>query len=173
MNYFNDCLTLDDAKNKFRKLSKELHPDTSGYNSQSDFIKMYSQFKEVAKILKFKTGKEADQNFDADKFSDLLANFDALENINISFVGSFIWIEDIIKNEDDYKQNATYKQKSTIMSIKIDGFSGCKYAYKKQSYFFSPADYKQKFGGKKSLEQIKNTYGNSTFKSGGGYKKIS
>lgn len=166
MNYFNDCLTLDQAKNKFRTLSKKLHPDTSGYNSQSDFVKMYAQFKEVAKILKFKTGKDSDKDFNVDKFSDLLRNFDGLKDINISFVGSFIWLEDVVTG-------AMYEQKETIKSIKIDGLSGAKWARKKKNWFFSPANYKQKFGGKKTLEQIKSTYGNNTFKSGGGYKRVS
>jgi len=165
MKYFNDCLTLDCAKNKFRTLSKKLHPDTSGYNSQSDFVKMYAEFKEVAKILKFKTGKDADKDFNVDKFSDLLRNFDALKDINISFVGSFIWLEDTVTG-------AMYEQKEIIKSIKIDGLSGAKWARKKKNWFFSPIDYKQKFGGKKTLAEIKNTYGNSTFASKGGYKKL-
>lgn len=165
MKYFNDCLTLDQAKNKFRKLSKELHPDTSGYSSQSDFVQMYAEFKEVTKILKFKTGKDTDKNFNVDKFADLLRNFDGLKDINISFVGSFIWLEDVVTG-------AMYQQKDVIKAIKIDGYSFAKWARKKKNWFFSPSEYKQKFGGKKTLEQIKSTYGNNTFTSGGGYKKL-
>jgi hypothetical protein len=129
MNYFNDCLTLDQAKNKFRILSKKLHPDTSGYNSQSDFVKMYAEFKEVAKILKFKTGKESDKDFNVDKFMDILKKFEGLKNINISFVGSFIWLEDVVTG-------AMYQQKDIIKSIKIDGYSSPKWARKKTKLVF-------------------------------------
>jgi hypothetical protein len=37
----------------------------------------------------------------------MIKNFDALEEINISFVGSFIWLEDEI-------QGATFQQKTIL-----------------------------------------------------------
>ena len=42
--YF-DVKTIEEAKNKFRDLCKMLHPDTSGYDSQNDFVKMFNEFK--------------------------------------------------------------------------------------------------------------------------------
>ena len=45
MNYFNDCKTIDQAKNKFRTLCMKLHPDKGG--KESEFIQMFNQFKEL------------------------------------------------------------------------------------------------------------------------------
>lgn len=157
MNYFNDITTLDQLKNEFRKLSMKLHPDTSGYDSQADFVKMYAEFKNLSKRLKFTTGHKADETFDADKFYNRMQHFNGLKDIKVSFVGSFIWLEDEVKG-------AMYQQKDAIKAIRLDGYNFARWARKKVSWYFSPQDYKQLSKGKKTLEQIKSTYGCNSFK---------
>lgn len=155
--YLNNINTLDVAKSEFRKLSILLHPDTSGYSSESDFIQMYNEFKALAETLKFNTGFESDKNFNADKFYNNIKKFEALENIKISFVGSFIWLEDI-------KPGAMYEQKEMIKDVKINGYNSARWARKKKNWYFSPEDYKQKSKSKKSLSELKNSYGCKSFK---------
>lgn len=150
--YFNNCTTIDQAKNLFRDLCKQLHPDTSGYDSQSDFIVMFKEFKKFVPTQK----TEADKDFNADKFYDLLKKFDVLHDIKVSFVGSFVWLEDLLSG-------ATYQQKETIKSINIEGYSNAKFASLKKSWYFSPADYVNKSRAKKSLNEIKNTFGCKSF----------
>ena len=117
MNYFKDCQTLEQAKNQFRDLCKKLHPDTSGYDSQSEFIAMFKAFKS------FKPTKatETDNSFNAEAFYDLLKNFDVLNDIQINFVGTFIWLEDLVFG-------ATFRQKETIKAIQINGFKFASFA---------------------------------------------
>lgn len=155
MNYFKECTTIDEAKTLFNKLVFELHPDTSGYNSQSDFIRMYNEFKGLK--LKDFSGKEAKAN--VDELYNLVKLFDELENITISFVGSFIWLE-----------GDTYSNKDKIKAISIDGMNPPRYASKKKAWYFSPMDYKKK--GKKSLglNEIKDLYGSKQYKAKGQYK---
>jgi|TARA_R110000822_G_scaffold6851_6_gene28626 hypothetical protein len=157
MKYFNDCQNLDEAKNLFKTLVFKLHPDTSGYDSQQDFIVMHAEFKTVSSRLKFATGYKTDQDFNADKFYDVLRKFDGLNDININFVGSFIWLEDEVKG-------ATYEQKEAIKAIQIDGLNSARFAGKKKAWYFSPEGYKQRAKSGKTLEQIKNTYGCNSFK---------
>jgi hypothetical protein len=150
--YFDTIKTIEEAKNLFRDLCKKFHPDTSGYDSGNDFIRMFSEFK------KFKpTDKtDADENFDASKFYDLLKAFDILENIKLNFVGSFIWLEDIATN-------ATYLKKNKIKEILLDGYNNARFAPTKKLWYFSPVDYVQKSKGKKDLEEIKKKYGAHSF----------
>lgn len=150
MNYFNNCNTIDQAKNLFRELCKKLHPDTSGFDSQNQFIEMFKEFKT------FKPNdKETD--FNKEDFYDLIKNFDKLNDINISFVGSFIWLEDL-------KTGATYLQRNEIKNIKLKSYKSAKFAPVKKSWYFAPENYQQKSKGKKSLEEIKNKYGCKSFK---------
>lgn len=157
MKYFSDCKTLDEAKTLFRKLCVKLHPDTSGYNSQKDFIKMYAEFKAFRPTVK----RDSDEDFNADQFYNIIKKFDGLEGIKISFVGIFIWLEDI-EPQDNYKENATFKQKEQLKAIKLDGFNPVRFAKRKQAWFFSPEGYKQKFKSNKNLDQIKDTWGCKT-----------
>lgn len=159
--YFNNCKSLDEAKNLFRELCKKLHPDTSGYDSEKDFVKMYAEFKKI-KNNTFDSSKCSDSekefnaNFDAEKFYNLIKLFDGLENIKISFVGCFIWLEDIVKN-------ATFQQKENIKLIKIEGYNPARFASTKKVWYFSPVDYVQKSKGTHDLEEIKKKYGNNSF----------
>lgn len=157
MNYFNNCSTIDEAKNLFRQLCKELHPDTSGRDSQTEFIQMFAEFKKFKPTSQTDQQKEDYTNFDHAEFYDMIKNFDRLEEINISFVGSFIWLE-------DEKKGATFEQKEVIKGIKLIGYNGARFASVKKSWYYSPEDYQQKSKGTKSLEQIKSTYGCKTFK---------
>lgn len=157
MNYFNNCSTIDEAKKLFRELCIKLHPDTSGRDSQSEFIKMFNEFKKFKPSKQTEQQKEDFQNFDAAEFYDMIKNFDGLQDITVSFVGSFIWLE-------DNKPGATFYQREKIKSIKLKGFNTARFATLKKSWYFSPEDYQQKSRSKKSLEEIKNVYGCKTFK---------
>jgi hypothetical protein len=125
---------------------------------------MFAEFKKF-KPSQQQTEKEKEDytNFDPSEFYDMIKNFDSLEEINISFVGSFIWLE-------DETQGATYKQKDTIKSIKLIGYNNARFASVKKSWYYSPEDYAQKGKGKKTLEQIKSTYGCKTFKNKKAYQ---
>ena len=150
MKYFNNCTTTDQAKNLFRELCKKLHPDTSGSDTQSEFIQMFKEFKAFKP-----SDKETD--FNKDEFYNLIKKFDGLNNININFVGSFIWLEDVVIG-------ATYLQRNEIKNITLEGFKSAKFAPVKKSWYFAPENYQQKSKGKKSLEEIKNKYGCKSFK---------
>ena len=157
MNYFKDVKTLDEAKSLFRKLSLKLHPDTSGFNSHNTFVAMLKEFKAVSNKLKFNTGYDADKDFNAEKFYNTVKKFDSLTNIKISFVGSFIWLEDLVTG-------SMYKQKEAIKAINIEGMNNARWARQKKNWYFSPEDYKQKGRSNKSLDEIKTTYGAKEFK---------
>lgn len=158
MNYFNNCNTIDEAKKLFRELCIKLHPDTSGRDSQNEFIKMFDQFKKFKPCNQTEQQKQDFKNFDAAEFYDMIKNFDGLQDVTVSFVGSFIWLE-------DNKPGATFLQREKIKSIKLTGFNNARFATVKKSWYFSPEDYQQKSKSKKSLEELKTVYGCKTFKS--------
>lgn len=153
--YFENINTIEEAKNLFRDLCKKLHPDTSGYDSQSEFIKMFKEFKSFRPKNQDNQSQQ-ENNFDAEEFYNMLKKFDILKGIKINFVGTFIWLEDI-------EPNATYTQRNTIKTIIIEGFNNVRFAPTKKLWYFSPADYVQKSKSKKNFDEIKNTYGSKSF----------
>ena len=150
--YFKDCNTIDEAKTLFRKLCKELHPDKGG--KQSDFIKMFNEFK----AFKPKTDKHKQaETFNADKFYDLIQKFEGLKDIEINFVGSWIFLTDI-------KVGATYLQKEAIKAINLDSYESARFSKSKKAWYFMPKGTKVYKKRGKSLDKLKNTYGCDTFK---------
>ena len=137
--YF-DVKTIEEAKNKFRDLYKMLHPDTSGYDSQSDFVKMFNEFKAFKPSLTINNQEEG--SFDADEFYNLLKHFDVLKNVKINFIGTFIWLEDL-------EPRATYNQREIIKGIVLDGFNSVRFAPIRKLWYFSPEEYKQRKKSKK------------------------
>lgn len=152
--YFINVKTIEEAKNIFRDLCKMLHPDTSGYDSQTDFVKMFNEFK----AFKPKLTTQADNKtkFDADEFYNLLKHFDVLKNVKINFVGSFIWLEDL-------EPKATYKQRDIIKGIVLDGFNPVRFAPVRKLWYYSPEEYKQRKKSKKTFEEIKEHWGTKSF----------
>jgi hypothetical protein len=59
--YFSNCKTIDQAKNLFRELCLKLHPDTSGADTQNEFIKMYAEFKKFSRAKQEKANKRTTQ----------------------------------------------------------------------------------------------------------------
>lgn len=149
MNYFKDCSTLDEAKKVYRSLLMQFHPDKP-QGSHTKTVDLINQFKAFKPTKQAKT----DENFNFDKFHNMVMKFEHLDNLVISFVGSWIWIE-----------GNTYSQKDKIKAIEIDGYNPARFASKKKSWYIAPqTDGKKRRSSGKTLEQIKATYGVETFK---------
>jgi hypothetical protein len=147
MNYFENCTSLDQAKEIFKNLSFEFHPDVSGYDSTADFQELLNQFD------KFKPSKEKfDGEFEQWNAAEYAAIIDQLlqiEEITISVCGSFIWLS-----------GNTYPVKDQIKAVETGESMSRHFAPKKKQWYFKPADYKiQNFGKTMEFEQIKNKYG--------------
>lgn len=160
-NYFSNCNTIDEAKNLFRKLCKEIHPDGRPESEKEiahrEFIVLRNQYEN----FKPKSGRERTAEDGTDKFYNLFKNFDILENVKVSFVGSWIWLE-------DEKPNATKEQKEIIKSIKLDGYT---YIWNKtrKIWQFKPTESKyRKFNSReRSSEELINFFGGAEFKTTG------
>jgi hypothetical protein len=149
MQYFKDCTTLDEAKKVYRTLLMQYHPDKQG-GSHTRTIDLINQFK----TFRPKVNEGKNQNFDFDEFHDLVMKFENLNSLTISFVGSWIWIE-----------GDTYSQKDKIKAIVIEGYNTAYFASKKKAWYIAPKQKgKKRRSSGKSLETIKATYGNQTYK---------
>ena len=156
MQYFNDCKTIDEAKNRFKKLCFQLHPDHSeSPTAHADFINMmreYNNFKPIE-------GRERSAADEGDTLYNTVKRFEALTGVLISFVGDFIWLED-----EPSAPGATKEQKEDIKKILLDGYNVPRFSGKRLKWYYSPQGYKQKFRSNKTFEEIKKTWGSKTYK---------
>lgn len=153
MDYFKDCITLDEAKKRYRTLLMISHPDKGG--SHADTIELINQFKAFKPTKQAKT----DENFNFEKFHDLVMKFEHLDNLTVSFVGTWIWIE-----------GNTYPQKDKIKAIEVGKYDDKTYdspyfAKKKKAWYIAPkTEGKKRRSSGKTLEQIKAVYGSESYK---------
>ena len=156
--YFKDCTTQDSAKNLFRILCFELHPDKrqDKETAHKDFINLMQQFKAFKPTEDH--ARKTDDLFNHDEFYNTVMRFADLENVLITFIGSFIWLEDGPRHA-----GATKEQKEEIKKILINGYNVPRFAFKRKKWYYSPLGYKQKHRCNKSFEQLKYTWGHKTF----------
>ena len=148
-NLFKDCATWDEAKTLFRKLSKTMHPDLGGSHEQ--FIELVKQFENFTPTYS-EDNKFANADFDKRKFADIIEILKDLDDVTISFIGTFIWIE-----------GNTYSQKDKIKAIELQGYNKARFASKKKAWYFSPIDYKKKSKKLYNMDDIKEIFGSQSY----------
>lgn len=158
MKYFSNIKNANDLKSLFRKLCNELHPDKGG--NSTEFIKMMKEYNSIKDSFNSENDSE---NLSGEKFYNILEQLNKLENVEIQFIGSFIWLFDT-------EPNSMYSQKDLIKTFVFDGYNTARWAKVKKSWYFSPLEYKR--GGKKtySINEIQSKYGVKTVQSKGSLK---
>jgi len=138
-NYFKDIQGINEAKRVFKTLAKQLHPDIGGTETEFKLLNtIYNN------ILEHKIYFSTDAKFDIE-IEKIISQILHYENIVITVIGSWIWLEGETKIIKD--------------KLKELGF---RWAIKKKMWYFGE---KVRNGGKtKSMEDIKNKYGSTTVK---------
>ena len=149
MNYFTDCSSLDEAKQLYKKLVFELHPDTSGRDTKAEFQELQNQFEAFQPSTeKFKGEFE---KWDAEEYSHIIQQLMTIPNITIEVCGSWIWLE-----------GDTKPVKEQIKAIDTGDSMKRGFSPKKKKWYFSPAGYRKRGKGEMSFDEIKDKYGYKT-----------
>ncbi len=148
-NLFKGCASWDEAKTLFRTLSKKMHPDLGGSDAQ--FIELKRQFENFTPTYS-EDNKFANAEFDKRKFADIIELLKELDDVTISFVGTFIWLE-----------GNTYSQKDVIKALELPNYNNARYASKKKAWYFSPIDYSKKNGKVYGMDEIKAMFGSQSY----------
>jgi len=147
MNYFSQVKSTEEAKQLYKKLALQHHPDRGGdveimklINNEYEFI--------MAKLLKNSGATESEINDEinlSNLYKDALNSIIALENITIELVGAWLWVTGNTKQHKEILKGA-----------------GFYFASKKVAWYFRSEDKKCKSTKKLSLDEIKNKYGSNT-----------
>lgn len=153
MRYFDNCNTLEDVKQIYKKLARDLHPDCNhDRDTTADFQEMQRQYEEAWKRCG-STHKSAsgetytkDTNETAEAYAAIIEALLHMSGLMIELCGSWLWVTGNTKAHKD--------------NLKDLGF---KYSANKQAWYYHEGEYHKRGKSKKSMQDIRNMYGSESF----------
>lgn len=149
--YFKNCKNIEDLKEKYRDLCKQLHPDNGG--DTRAFQDMRNEFSDLCKTLKNVHRKDqAEQENDdtedcPEAFADVIAKVAGFD-VDIEIIGHWVWLS-----------GNTYAYKD---GIKAAGFF---WSSKHKKWYWNGGTHKSKKHSKMNMETIKLVHGCTKVKS--------
>lgn len=159
MKWFKDIKTLEELKKAYKRLAKQYHPDLNGGTTNDimkeinkEYDEMFERVKNHHTTAEGKTYEKA-TNETSEQFRNIInaiINF----NIDIEIIGTWVWCF----NSYEYREQ-----------LKNLGF---KYSNNRKAWCWHSGEYKAR-KSKKSLDEIRATYGSDTIKTKEELEKIS
>lgn len=153
MTYFEKINSVEQLKKQYKTLCKKYHPDLNPDRDTNDIMKainaeyeqLFAIYKDIHETADGETytAKEstAEQSADFINIINSIINF----NIDIEIIGSWVWCFNSYEYRDQLKQ------------------LGFKWAAKRKAWVWHSDEYKAR-KSKKSLAEIRATYGSETIK---------
>ena len=151
--YFERCTTLEDVKQTYKKLARDLHPDCNrGRDTTAEFQEMQRQYEEAWKRCgsthKNASGeiytKETAETPEA--FAAIIEALLHMPGLMIELCGSWLWVSGNTKQHKD--------------SLKALNF---KYSANKHAWYYHDGEYRKRGKASKSMDDIRAMYGSETF----------
>ncbi|KFW97555.1 J domain-containing protein [Pectobacterium carotovorum] len=148
-------LTEKDVVKAYRKLALKYHPDRNPLGTE--LMKAVNAAREVLmanidKINQFQSADENERYNYGEALENVLAALSGLAGIVYEVIGNWVWIS-----------GETFEHKAALKEI------GCKWAPKKQQWFFRPEEQKSTWNRKeRSIDEIREMHGaNGKFRAKG------
>lgn len=158
LKWFKDCTTIEDAKELYKKLCRDFHPDMNDTDTTADMQSINNEFEQVFKTLKNKhrtdnTDTTADSRENGaettetpTEFMHIINSLIHCEGVQIDLVGRWIWLT-----------GNTYQYKNLIKGL------GFKWASKKKCWYWHTDEDTCRSRKGLSLDEIKSKYGCKSF----------
>lgn len=158
LKWFKDCKTLEEAKELYKKLCREYHPDLNENDTTETMKSINAEFEQVFKTLKNKHRSEdtdtttnsrengAETTETPAEFMNIIDTLIGCEGLKIELVGRWIWLT-----------GNTYPYKDIIKGL------GFRWANVKKAWYFRNEKNSCKSRKNLSLDEIKNKYGCQSF----------
>lgn len=153
MKYFTNCKTAEEAKQEYKKLARELHPDCNkDRDTTAEFQRMAAEFEQAWDRLKNIHVNAEGQTYQketsetAEAYMDIINALLKVPGIVIELCGSWLWVT-----------GNTYAAKATLKALKF------KWSRKKEAWYFHFEPYRKRSKTERSMDDIRNMYGSEKF----------
>lgn len=158
LKWFKDCTNIEEAKELYKKLCREYHPDLNENDTTETMKSINNEFETIFKTLKNKhradnTDTTADSRENGAETTETPAEFMEIinglihcEGITIELIGRWVWVS-----------GNTYQYKDIIKGL------GFRYASRKKAWYWHTAEDACRSRKALSLDEIKNKYGCQNF----------
>lgn len=146
MRYFKDCKSIEEVKEIFKKLAKELHPDNGGdaenfKQMMNEYTEAFNRLKNIHKNANSETYEKATSET-PEQFADVINSIIHLQDVTIEMIGSWVWVE-----------GNTYPYREHLKELHFF------YSKNKKAWYYTGEDEKSRRKGRYTLDQIKEKYG--------------
>lgn len=143
--WFNDCKSMDEVKEVYKKLCRKYHPDLNETDTTAEMQSINNEFEEVVA-----RESAADTSEAPAEFMNIINKLIHCDGVEINLVGRWIWLE-----------GNTYPRREVIKSL------GFKWAHNKKAWYWRNAGDTSKSRRRLTLDEIKEKYGCKTFATSG------
>lgn len=157
MTYFRNCKNIEDVKEMYRKLAKQLHPDCGGDPEEfkkmsAEYTQAFNRYKNIHRGTGKKTEKAEQENHteyteSPEEFADIINKVIFMDGVEIEIVGRWIWLSG---NTYNYRED-----------IKAAGFF---WSSKHKKWYYNGGTKKSKKHSKLTFDQVKDLHGCKTVK---------
>lgn len=153
MTYFKGIKTIEDLKEKYRDLCKQLHPDNGGdtrafQDMRNEFTNLFKTLKNVHRTAAAQDQEEDQEEEAPEEFASVIAKVAGFD-VDIEIIGRWVWLS-----------GNTYQYKD---GIKAAGFF---WSSKHKKWYWNGGTTKSRKHSRMSYETIKAIHGYSKVKSG-------
>ncbi|MCM1524629.1 MAG: molecular chaperone DnaJ [Ruminococcus sp.] len=153
LKWFKDCANIEEAKERYKRLCREYHPDLNTDDTTDIMQEINTEFEQVFKTLKntHKANTESTNENAADtetpaEFMEIINRLVNCEGLEINVCGRWLWL---VGN--------TYPYKDIIKSLNF------KWASKKKAWYWHTAEDNSRNRKQMTLDEIKALHGCKTF----------
>ena len=151
--YFEECRTIEDVKQMYKKLARDLHPDCNpGRDTTREFQEMGRQYEEAYNRLRNTHRNAEGETYEketqqtAAEYADLINQLLHIPGLIIELCGSWLWVT-----------GKTYEAREQLKAL------GFRFSRKKQAWYFHSEPYHKHGKSEKTMQDIRNMYGSERY----------
>ena len=157
--YFENCVTVEEVKARFRDLAKQLHPDCGGdaqafREMMEQYRTVFERYKDTHRASNGETYHKA-SNETPDEFADIINAMMGFDGVMIEIIGSWIWVS-----------GNTYSYREQIKAL---GFFWSK---SKRAWYYNGSTEKTTKRGHYNMDGLRAMWGTTVVENENGTRKI-